>query len=97
MTIEFLPEAEDELGKATNYYNEIRVGLGFEFADEVKNTLKRIAQYPEAWPVISKRSRRCRTNRFPYGVIYQIRDEMILIVAVMHLHREPEYWKSRIS
>ena len=57
MIIEFLPEAEDELGKATNYYNEIRWDLGFEFADEVKNTLKRIAQYPEAWHVISKRSR----------------------------------------
>jgi hypothetical protein len=97
MMIEFLPEAEDELRKAINYYNEKRVGLGYEFAEEVKNTLKRITHYPEAWTVISRRARRCQTNRFPYGVIYQIREDMILIVAVMHLHRKPGYWKSRIS
>ena len=97
MTIKFLSEAEDELIEAIDYYNEQKVGLGFEFDEEVRNTLKRIVQYPEAWPPISKRTRRCRTKRFPYGIVYQIRDGMILIVAVMHLHREPNYWKSRIS
>jgi len=30
-------------------------------------------------------------------VFKKIRDDMILVVAVMHLHREPNYWKSRIS
>jgi len=33
----------------------------------------------------------------PYGVIYQIREETLLIVAVMHLGREPETWKSRLQ
>ncbi len=71
-------------------------GLGYEFAAEVKKTIERIIQYPEAWTKLSKRTRRCRTNRFPYGVIYQIREETLLIVAVMHLGREPQIWKSRL-
>ncbi len=95
MLLKFLSEAEDELIEAIDYYNEQKVDLGFEFDDEVRNTLRRILQNPKAWPPISKRARRCRTKRFPYGIVYQIRDNMILIVAVMHLHREPNYWKPR--
>ena len=62
----------------------------------VKRTIERIIQYPEAWFKLSKRTHRCRTNRFPYGIIYQVRAEILLIVAVMHLSREPQTWKSRL-
>jgi hypothetical protein len=34
---------------------------------------------------------------YPYGIVYQIRVDMIVVVAIMHLHREPTYWKSRIT
>jgi toxin ParE1/3/4 len=34
---------------------------------------------------------------FPYGVLYTIEAEFILIVAVMHCSREPGYWKRRIG
>lgn len=97
MEIIFLASAEDEFADAIYYYNTQSEGLGFEFAAEVKRTIERIIQYPEAWTKLSKRSRRCRTNRFPYGVIYQKREEVLLIVAVMHLSREPQAWRSRLS
>jgi len=96
MKIEFLPPAIAELTDAISYYNVQSEGLGYEFAAEVKRTLERIVQYPDAWLKLSKRTRRCRTKRFPYGLIYQVRKETLLIVAVMHLSREPETWKSRL-
>ncbi len=95
--IKFLAPAEAEFLDAISYYNMQSEGLGYEFAAEVKKTIERIIQYPEAWAKLSKRTRRCRTNRFPYGVIYQIREETLLIVAVMHLGREPQNWKSRLK
>ncbi|MBI3108640.1 MAG: type II toxin-antitoxin system RelE/ParE family toxin, partial [Candidatus Rokubacteria bacterium] len=76
-------------------YNDESEGLGFEFAAEVRKTLTRILEYPEAWPSLTKRTRRCRMLRFPYGIIYQVRGEILLIVAVMHLHRLPGYWRLR--
>ena len=96
MEIAFLPPAKDEFTEAISYYNAQSEGLGYEFAAEVKRTLERIVQYPDAWSKLSNRTRRCRTNRFPYGVIYQVRKETLLIVAVMHLSKEPESWKSRL-
>jgi len=93
--VEFLAAAETELSEAVDYYNQQREGLGFEFAAEIRRALERIVQYPSAWAALSERTRRCQTSRFPYGVIYQIRVDKILVVAVMHLRREPNYWKSR--
>ncbi len=72
-------------------------GLGYEFAAEVKQTLARILQFPDAWHPLSGRTRRCRTKRFPYGEIYQLRGDLVLIVAVMHLSRHPDSWKSRVE
>ena len=97
MKIEFLHPAKAELTSAISYYNEQSEGLGYEFAAEVNRTLERIVHYPDAWPRLSKRTRRCRTNRFPYGLTYQVRKETFLIVAGMHLSRDPETWKSRLG
>lgn len=94
--VEFLNIAEYELQDAVKYYNRQSEGLGYEFALEVKKTIERIVQFPEAWHRLSKNARRCRCNRFPYGVVYKLGKESILIIAIMHLHRNPLYWKDRI-
>jgi plasmid stabilization system protein ParE len=96
MRIEFLDPARKELAEAIAYYNQQSEGLGFRFAVEVRRTLSRVVQYPQAWPLIAERTRRCRTSGFPYGILYQIREDMILIVAVMHLRRHPDSWKARL-
>ncbi len=96
MKYSFHPSARAELNDSIDYYEDYRPGLGLEFAEEVYSTIQRIIRFPEAWPRLSPNSRRCLTNRFPYGVIYQVLEDEILIVAVMQLNREPGYWKDRL-
>ena len=96
MKINFLEIAQIELDDAIEYYNYEVPGLGYAFLTEVLNALDRIGEFPEAWHPTSKRTRRCQTRRFPYGVIYQIREQEILIVAIANLHRKPDCWKDRI-
>lgn len=97
MKIRVLSCAEQELAETVDYYNEQCPGLGYEFAVEVKNTFDRIKSFPEAWALISSRSRRCIINRFPYGVLYQVRQEFILVSAIMHLKRDPKKWQERMK
>ena len=97
MKVRILSCAEQELAEAVDYYNDQCPGLGFEFAAEIKSTLNRILSFPEAWPPFSLRSRRCLTDRFPYGVLYQVREDFILITAIMHLKRDPKQWQDRLA
>lgn len=96
MRIRFLEIAQIELDEAIKYYNYELLGLGETFLTEVLNTLDRIGEFPEAWHPCSKRTRRCQTRRFPYGIIYQIRKDEILVIAIANLHRKPDYWKDRL-
>ena len=96
MDIRFLAIAERELDEAIEYYNVELPGLGDDFLLQVLGALERIRHYSEAWQLLTQNIRRCRVQRFPWGVIYQILESEILIVAVAHLHREPGYWQDRV-
>ena len=89
----FTSVALKELRQAILYYEERENGLGTIFLDEIEATLNRILQHPTAWHPLSKRTRRCRTHRFPFGLIYQIRTDEILITSVMDLRRDAARWK----
>ena len=95
MTFEFHPEARIEFLESIAYYETCREGLGLRLSREVHATINRVTLGPAAWPKISENTRRCLTRRFPYAVIYEIRADDILIIAVGHLSREPFYWKDR--
>jgi hypothetical protein len=97
MKFYFHPGAEAEFDMAVEYYEELQPGLGIEFAEEIYATITRIIQYPDAWSTLSKNSRRCLANRFPYGVVYQVKSRSLRIIAVAHLHRRPGYWKERLK
>jgi plasmid stabilization system protein ParE len=93
----FLTPAILEVEAAANFYEVNRPELGREFLDEVDETIQRIIQNPRAWKVLEGQIRRCRLRRFPYGIVYTIEDELILIVSVMHLHRRPSSWRDNLK
>lgn len=96
MSFHFHPDAEVELNQAIDYYESIDPGLGFDFATEIHAAIKRAEQYPEAWALLDEEVRRSLAHRFPYGVLYSCEEGgLIYVIAVMHLHRDPGYWKKR--
>ena len=95
MNYSFHPEAEAEFLGAIDFYEEHKKNLGLDFAAEVYAAIARAAEHPKAWPLVQGEIRRCQTTRFPYGVLYSQEPDIIFILAVMHLHRDPDYWKHR--
>ena len=97
MRARLLHIAKTELDDAVAYYNRERPGLGYELLWEAFSAIDRIKQFPQAWQVFQEEARRCLLRRFPYGIVYVVEDDLVLILAIAHLHRQPDYWIDRLS
>ena len=97
MTTVLFEPAETDLEQAFDHYQGIRAGLGAAFIQEFRRA-DRILAHPRAWQALDSTYRRCRLHRFPYGIIYRIDDQAqeIVIVAVMHLSRNPAARRRRV-
>ena len=97
MNLIILAPAAQELSEAVDFYEERQAGLGVEFLAEFQSAASRIRERPLWFEHFERNFRRCRTKRFPYGIIFQLTAESVVVVAVMHLHRDPNYWQERID
>lgn len=93
----FHPEARQEIRHAANYYDDSRQGLGDRFIDAIENGIKHIQANPYRWRKIRGEVRRCLIPRFPYGILYVADEDRVFVVAIMHLHRHPDYWLNRME
>jgi len=97
LKVRFIYPSGEELDETIKYYDHQLPGLGLKFYMEVKNSIDRIIDFPEAWTQIGKYTRRCLIKSFPYSILYTVDDEILLILAIAHMHRNPEYYKNRVS
>ena len=97
MRYEFHPEALEEYREAAVYYAERDPELALRFVEAIEEAIQRIIEAPSRWRSIDEDVRRCLTRIFPYGVLYTLEPDFVLIVAIMHCSREPGYWKQRVD
>jgi toxin ParE1/3/4 len=97
MRFEFHPEARLEFRESAAFYEICRPKLGSAFTNEIESVLRQIIDSPNQWPILEEDIRRCLTRRFPYGILYTIETDYILIIAVMHCSRKPGYWRNRLN
>ena len=95
MRVSLHPEAVEELEQAVIYYEDCQSGLGKQLSQEIDASIKLILAFPHAWSVLEDGTRRILVRRFPYGLLYCLRDNEVYILAAMNLNRSPDYWKKR--
>ena len=93
--VTLLPEATEEFAASAAYYESQQRGLGQAFIDEVEATLDRIAEHPKAARVVVGDFRRRLVHRFPFAVIYRLRDDQAVVAAIAHRRRRPGFWQNR--
>jgi toxin ParE1/3/4 len=95
-SVEFHPDAQDEFISAAQFYEAQAEGLGLDFITTVQQAYDRLLEFPASGTQFGRRLRCLLVPKFPYGLLYRVEPERIYIVAVMHLHRRPGYWRSRL-
>ncbi len=94
--LSLVPEASEEFAASAAYYESQQRGLGQAFVDEIEQTLDRIAEHPEAARVVIGDVRRRLVHRFPFAELYRVRDNQVVVAAIVHRRRRPGYWHGRI-
>lgn len=96
MKIQWHNEAVAELEEAALYYGDIDEDLGERFVTAAEVAVAELKARPVQPRKFEGEARKVRLKRFPYAVIYWLEKDTLHIVSVMHLHREPGYWKHRL-
>lgn len=98
MTYWFHPEALAEYREAALRYKRVKTELGRGFTNEVEKAIAEILEQPTRFGPVEHSIRRYLLKRFPYKIyfLHEQTRQQIVIYAVMHVNRDPDYWKNRI-
>jgi hypothetical protein len=103
--IRYLPIAVDELEKNALWLNEHAGGRGSEFLDVFGTAIARISANPMHYPRFEAAMelaphlniRRYVLKPFAHMVLFEVRTDLVLIVAVMHPSQRPDFWLPRVE
>lgn len=84
-----------EIGEAYEWYEEQVPGLGKELIEALEVQFELIAQSPQLYVESQRGVRRALLSRFPYGVFYASKGEIVSILGVVHTSRSPRRWPRR--
>ena len=90
------PLAEADLEHAARWYDEEQTGLGSRFLSAVDQVFGRIRESPQQFPVVSGDIRRALLPTFPYAAYFRTTEESVVVLALLHLRRNPKIWRARV-
>jgi toxin ParE1/3/4 len=89
------PAADLEVEAALTWHQNERAGLGLEFLDELRSPMVEIADGPHKYRELRSGIRRALLRRFPYAVYFSVEAQVVVVLAVLHAHRDPAAWQLR--
>lgn len=89
------PRTDLDVAATFDWYENEAAGLGQEFLEELRATYDRIADGPLAYRELRSGIRRGLLRRFPYAVYFAVEGDVVVVLAVLHVGRNPQEWQRR--
>ncbi len=89
--------ARRELFAEVAYYEAKEPGLAGLFLAAVEEATARALAYPLTGSPASERTQRMFLKDFPFALVYRPDDMGIMVFALAHHARLPNYWRKRID
>ena len=97
MRLEYAAAAINEIDEALAYYQAIDQELSSRLVRELEESLQMILRFPLSWRPLEGGLRQRRVKFFPFVIVYQPKEDVIVIVAFANTHRRPDYWRDRVK
>jgi len=89
MHIKLHPKAEEDLIGILNHYFKININLKKKFIHYLDLTFNKILDFPNLYQYETETSQKVLIDKFPYIVIYEQYEDIIMILAIFHTSRNP--------
>ena len=96
MTIKLHPKAEEDLSDALNYYYAIDEKLEAKFLKYLELTFDKILQFTNLYPYENEVAQKITVEKFPYIVLYEQYEDIVMILAIFHTKRDSNELISRV-
>lgn len=83
-------EAILDIQDAYEWYEQQQSGLGAEFIEEVEVGFSKLRQHPFHYGTINAHLRRVKIDRFPYLIVFEIKESVVFITSLHHVRKEPK-------
>jgi plasmid stabilization system protein ParE len=95
--VRVLPGAERDVIAAEGWYEQQRPGLGKEFSRNVRDHIRKLTTDPLLYPLRHRALgvRWVIASRFPYRIVYQVKGDNVIVVAIIHAARHDREWRKR--
>ncbi|MBS4068688.1 MULTISPECIES: type II toxin-antitoxin system RelE/ParE family toxin [unclassified Sulfurimonas] len=90
MTLILHPLAENDLKIALNYYFDISQKLEKRFLSHIDKQFNDILNSPNLYKYETKTSQKVVMKKFPYIIIYEQYENIIMILAIFHTKQNPK-------
>lgn len=91
----FHPGASEDYAAAFAWYYARGTALASDFEREIDRGIRLVFRNPLRWPKFDDQRRRLVVRKFPYSIIYELHGKDVVILAVAHGKRRPNYWRER--
>lgn len=92
LPVRLLLSAKIDYDESFRWYDQQSENAANEFSNEIDHVLSRIARSAEVFAFVDEKHQSCPVKRFPFRIIFRTLDDQILVVAISHSSRRPEYW-----
>lgn len=89
-------DAQKDIRRIVEWYDEQRAGLGEEFYEKLLFLFEKISSNPEMYGFVTKKYRVATTRKFPHACYFNSTPELITIIAVQHGRRSERHWRRRL-
>lgn len=93
--IRYHPLFDCDIREAAAWYDQHSEGLGDRFVESVRESVNKVIENPERFSVSPAGLRYVQTRHFPYVILFDVIDDDLVLLTVIHTARSPEKWRER--
>jgi toxin ParE1/3/4 len=96
-SVRYLDQAREEFLQEVRYFTAVSPRLGERFDAAVQKAETFAAEFAEAGSPYKYGTRRAFPGKFRFSIVYLVRPDELVVIAVAPFKRKPGYWRLRVG